>query len=97
MGLYVESGQFSIRNPTHFSRTFGTKTILTVVYAMCIHELSSTKRYFQNCLQFLLPNNIWYIRPEKKVQCFNSVKQLPAKNGFLVQDFIKTGYCIAIS
>ena len=37
MGLYVHFDQFSIRNPTHFSRTFGTKTILTVVYVYALY------------------------------------------------------------
>ena len=33
MGLFVDLGQFSIQNPTQFSRTFWSKTSLTVVYA----------------------------------------------------------------
>ena len=33
MGLFVNFGQFSIRNSTEFSRIFGAKTSLTVVNA----------------------------------------------------------------
>ena len=36
MGLFVNLGQFSIRNPTYFSRTFWSKTSLTVVYNILI-------------------------------------------------------------
>ena len=32
MGQSIKLGKFCIRNPTQFSRTFGAKTSLTVVY-----------------------------------------------------------------
>ena len=39
MGLFVNLGQFFIRNLTHFSRTFWSKTSLTVVYVQTLENL----------------------------------------------------------
>ena len=47
----VNFGQISIQNPTQFSRTFGAKTNLTVVYTDCF--------FFHCAPHALFCNDIW--------------------------------------
>ena len=58
MGPFVNFGQFSIQNPTHFSRTFGAKTSLTVVYNSCwLRDIDEI-----NMIDILSNLTFWYGR-----------------------------------
>ena len=70
-GTVCRFDQFSIRNPTQFSRIFGAKTSLTVVY-VCERKCVKAARHYGNArcffcvfskkLQFVRINSIYSIQ-----------------------------------